>query len=501
MEDLKALLDKYEKKFLLRKISDGKIKEEELPTFYKLFKYEDNEIKYKLFETLRKKGALLDIPLFSKITGLPEKIVFEIFHSDYKTAYFPVSTGELYFLKVIPLSKNDYSIVFSEKKEIKSAVKTISKITGQNFFVIFNKNFEHTSFMLALYSALKYPQHILDKYAFTGVIGADRDIYEVEAIKEKERATERNSKILISPLDVKDIDELDYWLEKPYVSVPFLQIAGKHDPLKSIEELAENIKKEEKYFSFKNLEKFYNIDKNTMLLYSEKLPFNEKVWTDYIKKDFTQKIQTILKNADDKNVVFHIGVGISALGFGLGVRFGSRLPANLYHYQKDKEQSYFKVFQLDSSEELRKLKEVDNNILEHLQYSEVEIDEACNDFSETAVAIYHASHTLFSDVKNYFKEKGLNIPLIGIKLKKNQGNLPVSEDWTKYVIEINSILNALKTKKNIRKYSLFLSSPAIFSFALGMAVGHVINIPVYAYDSKNQTYHKVFETVNIESKF
>ncbi len=501
-------INESDKKFLIKKIKAGKF-ENQLEEFYQLFKGNDNQIKFELYKSLRKHHKVFNFSLLSKVLDLPERIVAEIFQSDYKIAYFPIYLIHKYEAKlaqmiVIELKKYDEPVVFTNDEEIKSAIKTIKDITGKNFFVVFSDNFKHNSFMLSLYAALNYQQDILDKYAFTGKIGIDRDIYYVEAIEEKRKAVEKEGKKLISPKEVEEIEELDFWIGRKHIPVPFIQLANK-DINKALDDLEEEMQKKEKYFNLKNLQKIYDIEKEDTTLFSKDfLPLNEKFWTDYINKDFTSKISNIIKKADQKTVVFHISVGISALAFGLGVKFGSRLPCILYHYQPGKDKNYHPVMDMENSENLRELKEINNNILENPKYCNITIPENDN-YSEVAIALHLASHTLYSDVKNYLKANGKNMPVIEINLKENQGKLPVNEDWKKYVKEINSIIGKLKDEKGVNKLNLFLSVPAVIAFTLGMAIGHVINVPVYSLRSQNaepkEKYEKVFETYNISSPF
>ena len=509
MSHLENLLkEPLERKFLIAKIKDGKF-QEELEDFYQLFKSEDNQVKFELYKNIRKNPKVFNVPLLSKVLNLPEKVVFEIFQSDYKTSYFPVyipsqDKAKLASMIVVELRNYDKPIVFTEDEEIKESVNLIKKITGKNFFVIFSDNFQHSSFMLSLYSALKYPQDILNKYAFTGIIGNDGDIYDVEAVEEKQKAVEKEGKNLISFKEVREIQELDFWIGRKYIPATFIQLANK-DINKALKELEEEIKSKEKYFSLENLRNIYDIDKEDITLYYPYfLPLDEKFWTDYINKEFEPKIKRILDKALPKNVIFHISVGVSALAFGLGVKFGSRLPCILYHYQPGKDKNYHPVLNMETAEDLRSLKEIRHNILENPKYCNITIPKS-DEYSEVALAVHLASHALYSDVESYLKENEKNIPVIEISLKDNQGKLPIDEDWKKYVVEINSIINELKDTKRISKLHLFLSTPSVFAFALGMAIGHVVNIPVYVLKSKNaspkEKYQKVFETQNIPSPF
>ncbi|WP_029522233.1 SAVED domain-containing protein [Persephonella sp. KM09-Lau-8] len=502
-----ALNDKLDRKFLISQIKDGKF-ENKLEEFYQLFKSDDNEVKFELYKSIRKYPKVFDIPLLSKVLELPENIVFEIFQSDYKVSYFPVyspnrNKAKLSQMIVIELKKHDEPVVLTNDKDIKKAVETIKKITQKNFFVIFGDNFKHNSFMLALYAALNYPQETLNRYAFTGVIGNDRDIYEVEAIDEKRKVAEEKRKKLISPKEVREIEELDFWIGRKHIPVPFIQLANK-DVNKALNDLVEEIHKIEKYLSLENLKNIYDIcPEDITLHYPDFLPLNEEFWTDYINKEFEPKIRKILDKAG-KTVVFHISTGITSLAFGLGVKFGSRQPCILYHYQPGKDKVYYPVLNLEDSESLRSLKEIKHNVLKNPEYCDITIPESDN-YSEVALAIHLASHPLYSDVENYLKENGKNMPVIGISLKDNQGKLPVNEDWKKYVVEINSIITKLRDDKKISKFHLFMSAPTVIGFALGMAIGHVINVPVYSLKNKDakpkEKYEKVFETQNIASPF
>ncbi|WP_456382973.1 SAVED domain-containing protein [Persephonella sp.] len=509
MLSLNEFLKDYEKneKFLIGKIKSGKFKNE-LSDYYNLFKTDFNRLKFELFLTLRKKPELLDVHLMSKTLKIPIEVTYQIFSYPYKISYFPVYNirkgGELEKILTVEIKWKNFILLEKDKEKI-DAASLIQKKTGKNFFALFSDNFSHTSFMLSLYANLKYEQDILEKYAFTGIIGNDGNIYDIEHLKEKQEASKKHGKILIHPKIIKTLEEIDYWFNKNYVQIPFIQLSNKDLKL-AFMDLEKSIKEHEKLFSLNILKYIYNLDEENLSLYSKSfLPEEENLWTDYINKDFVDKLSLILKQIKHKTPIFNIVTSISSLSFGLGVKFGSRLNCNIYHFQSGKDKKYFKVLSMETSEDLRKIKEIKNNvpnILEETEYFSVEIPKR-EDFSETAVAFYIASHNPFADVEKFLKKHEKEIPLIKIMNKPPLpiGNLPVNDDWTKYVIEINSILNKLRESLSIDRFLFFLSMPSPLAFALGIAIGHIIDIDVYHKSHEKNTYVKVFNTKKIESNF
>ncbi|WP_457626006.1 SAVED domain-containing protein [Persephonella sp.] len=511
---LDDLLAYYGYDFLKAKITDGKIEKENLCSYYRIFNSEYDELKFVLYKTLRKHPHLVDVSVLSRILNIPEKIIFKIFYSTYREAYFPVSTGKILRILTVPV---DESVVLSScvKEE---DIQIIEQLTGRKFFAVFSDRFEGSSYMLALYSSLKYSQEILRSYSFTGVIGADGEIYEVGFLSEKEKASKTAGLKLISPLHVSDVKELNYWLGGESIDIPFLYLRNKKDPEKILESFEKTIRKNKKNFSLKGLEKIFDIKREDLYInLQEDLPpvkdsETSQLWKNEIKK-FEKKITGIYTKIKDKKRVLHLASSIASLSLGLGVKLGARKPVVLYHYQSDE---YIPVIDLSDSRKIRKIKYVRKHIDTDLRYITVSYPASIEKSEDVAVGIWLASHNPFDSIERYIKANGTTDCLVEIESKDFQGDIPLPSDfeditqdyWRDIVSEIYSVLNVLKYRYRIRRFHLFLSVPVPIATALGMALGHFIDIIVYNYNtlpevSDKELYFPVFNLKDelLKSKF
>ncbi|SNZ09125.1 hypothetical protein SAMN06265182_1484 [Persephonella hydrogeniphila] len=512
---LDDLLAYYGYDFLKSKIIDGKIEKDALVSYYQIFNSEYDDLKFVLYKTLRKYPYLIDIPVLSKTIKLPEKVIFKIFNLPYKKAYFPVSTGKI--LELIALPLEEISVVLSSGVK-EEDTRVIEKLTGNKFFSIFSDRFEGSSYMLALYSSLKYSQEILKSFSFTGVVGADGEIYEVGFLPEKEKASKMAGLKLISPLLVSNVKELDYWLGEESIDIPFLYLRKKKHPEKVLENFEKIIKEKRENFSLRGLESIFDIHEEDLFINLQKdLPSvknSETLWQWKNEiKNFERKITQIYSRIKGKKRILHLASSIASLSLGFGVKLGGRKPVILYHYQSDE---YIPVIDLSDSKKIRKIKYVRKNIDTELKYITVSYPASIEKSQDVAVGIWLASHNPFDSIERFLKTNNLTDCLVKIESKNFQGDIPLPSDfedtprnyWIEIVSEIYSVISVLKYRYKIKRFHLFLSVPVPIATALGMALGHFIDIIVYNYNTlpdalDKELYFPVFNLKDeiLKSKF
>lgn len=488
-------LYKNDKKILLKTIDEDTIPEEHINQLYELLKEnnEDNELTFAVYKFFDRNPEYFDYKKFSNSTGLSVQVVKEIFRTRPKRAYFPVANekhSDVASAFVFITKSKTEKFSFSKKPDLER-IKDLLEIKGikDNFFVIFDKNFSQTSYLLSVVCAVFLPQYVLDCYAFTGEVNSEGEINDVGYLKQKERAVKEKGLTLITPEDVSHIDELLYYLGDYPVDIPFLQLSNKpfEEAVISIEKLSDRIKEKSPFFDLKKLEKFFGIKREDLLLTTGILPQidekdleKENEWIKTIKT-FEEKLKKIYSKIRRKKRILHFAGSISSLSFGLGVKFGIKKPVVVYHYQADE---YFPVIDLSDDRKIRDTKQI-KKVTDLLETEFLTKKENSRDLG---VAIWVASHNPFGDVVRFCQDKDCDV--VGIRLKDNQGNIPVydTELWVKIVNQLYSVLNDLKNKRYERLH-FFISSPVAVSFVLGMSVGHFINGTVY---NKGSSYYPVF---------
>ena len=485
-----------DRKVFLKTINEDTIPDKYIYQLYDLLSDypQDNELIFTVYKFFDRNPEYLDYYKFSKSTGLSVQVVKEIFNSRPKRVYFPLANQEYSDIAsgyVFILRSKTEKFSFSEKTDLKNIKKLLeTKGIKNNFFVIFDKNFTQKSYLLSVASAFFLPEYVLNSYAFTGEINSEGEIFDVGFIRQKEKITKEKGLRLISPKDVDHIDEIIYYLGDKPIDIPFLQLSNKteEEALISIEKLSEKIREKSPFFDLKKLEKFFNINREDLLLITGFLPQiskedlkEENEWIKTIKT-FEEKLKNIYSKISRKKRILHFAGSVSSLSFGMGIKFGAKKPVIIYHYQADE---YFPVMDLSDDEKIRQIKQIKNQTdLLEVKYLKKKIGS-----EDLAVAVWTASHNPFGDVLKYCENKSCDV--VGIKLKDNQGNLPISDKklWVDIVNQIYSVLNNLKNER-YRRFHFFISSPVAVSFALGMSVGHFINGTVY---NKNNQYFPVFE--------
>ena len=503
-------------------LKSGAIETTDTDDLYELLndKNISNEVKFLIWKQIKKRDDLFDIERLSKLLDTSELNIKKIFKSPPIEVQFPIALnnkGELATAYIIPLPKPSEISTFPSDFEIQQALDTIKQLLKnkehqiQNFFVVFDKDFTGKSFMLAVTAGLLLLEENIKRFAFTGVVNEEGEIFEVGYIPQKEEIAKSHNLKLITPDSLDTIDELIYWLGDKPVDIPFVHLI-KRPPQETniaLNKIEKKIIEKEEDFSINGLENILGIErKDLAIVYENFLPViteeqhsEENEWIKQVL-EFEEKLKNIYSKIDFKNRVLHIGLSVPvSLAMGLGIKLGTKKPVLVYHYQSD---DYIPVIDLTTSAKLRRIKYIRKNIQKQLKNIEIGIPENIENSENIAVAIWLASHNPYGDVQNYLEATGKIWPLIRIESKEFQGDIPLPKDfedipedyWIRYVSEIYSVLNVLKVKYQIQKYHFFLSVPVPIAFALGMAIGHFWDGYIYNYNLKSSDegnkYYPVF---------
>jgi len=488
----------------LKIIKSKKLTEEDKPVLYELLtdKNVSDEEKFLIWKAIKQKNDLLDVEKLSELLNMPALNIKKIFTSTPIEVKFPIALkdkAEITKAYIIELPKETDTLSFSSKEEKIEALKTIKDIVNKPFFVIFEKDFTHKSFMLAVLVGLLTKGENIDKFAFTGVVNKEGEIFSVDGIEEKEKVAKEQGLKLIKPDYADTIDELLYWIGEEAIDIPFLIMVNKstEEAKTALTKLEKEIKDKKPYFSIEKLKNIFDIQEEDLYLYYDKpLSEKEEEWQNLIKL-FEEKLKNIYSKFENKIRILHIAFATPAsLAMGFGIKLGTKKPVILYHYQSDK---YVPVIDLSSAETIRIVKGMKE--IEKIKYEIKNIQNT----EDVAVEIRLASHNLTSDVENYLKANNKDYAIVNIQTL-NAGNLPLPEknEWAEYISEIYTLLNDLKNQYHINRYHIFLSTPVAIAFALGMAIGHFWDTYIYNYNPKAEIknkYFKVLEGKNLESIF
>lgn len=490
---------KEDKKIFRELLKNQEIKPEEYIDLYEILKNSnDDEDIFYIYDFLDKNPEAIDYKKLSKITGLDISILNKIFKTKPVKAYFPIANNnhsEIATAYIFKFEKELPFNSFTKKPELENIKKLIKgkNLDIKDFFVIFDKNFKQTSYLLAVISGLFLPEEILSRYAFTGEVNSEGEINEVDFIPQKEEACKKEGLKLINPDIISNLDELLFYLNSKEIDIPFLALnQPKEEIKKSIKKIESKIKERKPLYSVEKLLKIFDLKEENLFIKIDRIPPEKEKWQE-ILSSFSEKIKNIYSIALPSKITLHIATSIASLSFGMGVILGAKRSYILYHFQNEE---YFPLIDLSTPEKSRKIKHVKKDILQKQDYINLEINIKQNT-KEANLILYLASHNPVADVVNFTKNENY----IYISDKNYQGSIPLkTEIWREYISEIYSAINMTKEKYLINKFNLFISSPSIMALALGMAVGDFMDIAVYNYYRElPEKYFKVFETLQLKT--
>ena len=412
----------------------------------------------------------------------------ELLNNGITEAFFPAvnpdneNKQELIKLFVIELKNS----TFSFKKGIENELKVAEKLTGKHFFVGFSQDFSGKSFLLALVSALICKKsEKLKNYAFTGDLDFEGKVLEVDFLEEKKGAS--SQKKLIHSKIIKNIKELDTFLNSGVISIPF-SIALKQSKKDTTPEQAalSNLYKIEQNTDFKLAKRLYNLKDDDFIFYTNYSFLPKNSWENLLKSAYN-KIMSLKSKIKDKTCITHFCfLAPATFCFGFGAMVGCKEPFVAYHYTSS---GYKTVFDY-SKKSTRFLKSFTNTF----NRMECKVEKENNNSKIIAFSIYAASHNPAGDIARFLAENFNDYSIATCKAK-DRGNLK-SDDWTVYVNEIYSFYNKLKEMK-VNKKLMFFSCPVPLAFGLGVAVETFDNIEVFNFDPESASYFKVFNLASL----
>ncbi|WP_299228622.1 SAVED domain-containing protein [Sulfurihydrogenibium sp.] len=454
-----------------------KIKQEWLEDLYSILLKQDTDVeitqaKYEIIKLLLTEKKYLNFELLTKTLNLDQQTAIEIMRNPFKEVYFPTYNIEnpeesrLNKALIIPLSNQTFTLnTFVNSQEL----ETIKEATNKNFFVIFDNIFSGKSYQLAVAAGLiAKDKEILDNVAFTGEVSSNGFIIPVNHLEEKKEITEKAKKVLITPEDIENLEELSFWLNPEHLPVIFIHINKPDLASQSLKQMEDAIKKDErfKYFKLENLKKFYKLEDQDMYLITPSVDFSNREELIKILNEFREKVSKLLTLEgvikDHNKVILNISAGISTLALYFGVILGNRQASIIYHYQKE----YHKV--IDLTDNPRKIKEKKS------EFEKISVNKNIQD--PLMIIIYLASHNPIEKGLELKEKLGAKGELI-IQSKEHQGNLEIG-DWSDIVSEIYTAIDDNKQKEN---YMVF-SAPVAIMLALGMALGYFLPIKVFHYN-------------------
>jgi hypothetical protein len=458
-------------------IKDKNIKQEWYEEIYKIFLIEDNEyttsLKYQLFITLRNNPELIDFDLLSKTLKLSKDQIFYFIRNEAFEVYFPVynlENKESSMAKAFIVEDTEKTFSFNSFANL----ETIESVSGKKFFVIFNKIFKGNSFQLAVLSGLiAKDKSILNNLSFTGEITTSGKILPVNHIKEKEKSAIENQKILITPDDVKDIKEIDFWLNNSEIPVILLNRNTDNNLKENLQQIETLIKQDYPYFNIKNLLKFYNLSEEDLYIITPSVNFSNTEEILNLLKQFEEKLEKLFSV---KSAILYLSLSIASLGFLVGALIGARKKTVILHYQG----GYYKA--IDMSKDPRVIKQ---NVSEYkvIQFQDCNTDK--EDKEEVALILNIASHNPIGHSKSYIEKNLPQIKSICVISTIYSGNIPLEEFLT-ISRELYTYINTIK-----EKIHLFYSIPVPIAISLGMAIAHFKDITLYHFDSKKSEYTKI----------
>ena len=413
----------------------------------------------------------------SKLFDNDIEFAFEILKNKHIYFDFPVvsnnSFGKLINGFVVRTSKIRTNMVSTL-----TYLKKISRITGKNFSVFFDDHFMDDSFMLSVYVALETGRYEKG-LSFTGGIDDEGRLKLASNLEIKEKVCSKKGKILISKIDIENLQDITDFLNSKVHDVPvFLSYLRKYEPEyieKSFDELKRSIENATDTELFTKIlgEKLINM----------KDFIGDDDWLEEIKN-----IKYLLNKIVVKNGIPHIAIaGPAVLAMGAGIAFGCQNPVVLYHNQGGK---YYKV--IDLRENIRSIKEIrDVSNLKKLEFEEEGNGENC------AFVVQLASHAPNADTVNFLRMNNINAKVVHI-FHKNAGNLE-PKNWEFEVSELMSIVQHYRRKEHFERFLFFFSIPVPVAFAFGMALGPFCKGSVYSFVRETNSYIEAFriEDINV----
>ncbi len=452
------------------------------------------ELKLAAMIWLLKQGDF-DSELSSQTGFEPDKLR-EAFRHSPKVACFPVvsPTGKsclahaaIYEIK--SSKPRALALCGSENEECSH----LAKLSGTSCLIGFNSSIEGNSWQLAVMAAL------LDKtgetrnnLAYSGIVSSGGEIILAEEIGKKISCCKAQGTNLV--YRVKSAEQLNEWLNSPFVPLPVVQFNGSEEELSKWQTNLET-KVIEKYswFSYEVLDDFYGIGTSDLAIYGEgNLAFDAQVWQEYLVKKAADRFNRLENTLLPKKALWFYSGQISTLQMGIGAIFGFKRAIGIMQLDFSTT-TYREVFTLYGSHNARELKNVSVEPNDCLKVrGNLQVFKPEN--KELGMIIFLGSHNPIGEAKDFCRTYLQVENFLVIKARENQGVLGLEENWLRWVQEINSLLNQAREEYHWKRIHLFQTAPTALCMALGIAIGHFLPVDVYHYqfDAEDPRYRRMF---------
>ncbi len=417
-------------KELLKKPSQ--VRKEQVQELLSLYPFEAEEgeenlnyLSLKLFRLVRDK---VDVGLLAQKLSVAHEETSEVLQGEGFEVRFPISDGKKALMAkalVIPLRSQGG---FSTEPLSDTSLKVLTDLSGKGFFLSVSHgfDFETSSYMLAVYSALRFGK-TAESYAFTGSLSSQGRIEKAHNLEIKLKKAEEEGIPLVFPdACMKEIKDLETFIED--LRIPLAVLPPK-DPLPPAESFKLPLP-----FSPDYLRKVFHIKEE--LIYTK--PFNNTAESFMEFVDWLNRVVNRLSALKSEGIRFSVAVAskVVPMSFVTGVKLSKgRLPCVYYEWRN--EEGYKESFSIKDEHTFRTGERVKELVKVHEPRGEIK-----------EVVVRTKSMVSSSD----------NTLLI---------SLPSGEELSRRVVEVAGYVQSIIRGKPFVCADMKMEAPNSFSFALG----------------------------------
>lgn len=243
-------------------------------------------------------------------------------------------------------------------------------------------------------------------------------------------------------------------------------------------------------FEKQSFEDDFNIDQENYVIRKENnLTEDSHEWERQVHI-FENKVIKLSAKLKGRKIFYLFLNSPAALVIGMGAVLGTKYEVVLHHHQLGMgENPYHPVIDFHSMEDNKEgIHLLKSRITSPNKFIEIEEPEILS--SSIIVSLYLAGHDPKGDVEKIATKR--NISVIHLR-NKTEGTLPLDADWLRVVREVSTYLLNLSARNGIETIELYMSTPIVIAFALGMALGTQSPIRVYQWFSKDKMYYPVLD--------
>ncbi len=458
---------------------------EDLPALLKLIRRAAHaRLRLLAFLTLRQAGKM---PAeLQQLWNLDDIQLQSLLEGEYKQARFPIVNpqGEALMAELFIFTfEAEQPRAICLNPAAADAAQELADMCGCSFLIGFDEDFEGKSWLCAALAALRCKdQAKLDLLAFTGVLDANGRLIQAENLEAKRRIAEQYGLRLISSL--KSLQELDFLLGEEHLPLPLIQSAtDKAVALDRLAHMETAIRSANPHFNLAATLEMGGLQAEDLLIFHEgQIPFEPEYWQEYLQTNVKHKFDWLQSRFPAPCLIWCAGM-ITSMQFAIGAYFGFKRPICICHWDPT-QQKYLPLIQLYGETSTRILKNVQLQPAD-FRYINYETEALEGEPSTVALIIYLASHNPIGEARHHAKTVRNTEATVIITLKSGQGQLQNDDDWLLVAREIYSLINHLKKDHLLQKMLIYQSAPAAVCMALGIALGHFLDIEIMHYDASS----------------